>query len=208
MSAVTPKADIAPLELERPHSAARLHEEAFHPGAGRIWCRRAVGAMGSMRRASTSYADDLAKRKSRFFGDVLCRWHDYCCQRGRGREGFMNRLLMSLFLLASTAPLYAQAQQPNAAKFKADAQKVVSTISRDKLKTQTYCEIAELNDQIDQEENPAKAEELSQKIDNLEGKLGPDFMALVHRLSDIDPDSRDAQEIRSTIEALNDLCDD
>lgn len=139
---------------------------------------------------------------------MLCRWHDYCCQRGRGREGFMNRLLMSLFLLASTAPLYAQAQQPNAAKFKADAQKVLSMISRDKLKTQTYCEIAELNDQIDQEENPAKAEELSQKIDNLEGKLGPDFMALVHRLSDIDPDSRDAQEIRSIIEALNDLCDD
>jgi hypothetical protein len=163
-----------------------------------------------MRRASTSYADDLAKgkKKERFFGGMLCRWHDYCCQRGRGREGFMNRLLMSLFLLASTVPLYAQAQQPNAAKFKADAQKVVSIISRDKLKAQTYCEIAELNDQIDQEGNPAKAEELSQKIDNLEGKLGPDFMALVHRLSDIDPDSRDAQEIRSVIETLNDLCDD
>jgi hypothetical protein len=120
----------------------------------------------------------------------------------------MNRLLMGVFLLASTVPLYAQAQQPNAAKFKADAQKVVSMISRDKLKAQTYCEITELNDQIDQEGNPAKAEELSQKIDNLEGKLGPDFMALVHRLSDIDPDSRDAQEIRSIIEALNDLCDD
>ena len=29
-------------------------------------------------------------------------------------------------------------------------------------------------------------------------KLGPDFMVLAHRLSDIDPDSRDAQEIRST----------
>src|SRR5258707_6993948 len=39
---------LTPLELERPHSAARLHEGAFHPGAGRIWCRRAVGATGSM----------------------------------------------------------------------------------------------------------------------------------------------------------------
>lgn len=64
MSALTPKAEITPLELERPHSAARLHEEAFHPGAGRVWCRRAVGATGSMRRASISYADDLVKRKS------------------------------------------------------------------------------------------------------------------------------------------------
>ena len=53
----------------------------------------------------------------------------------------MNRLLMGVFLLASTVPLYAQAQQPNAAKFKADAQKVVSMISRDKLKAQTYCEM-------------------------------------------------------------------
>ena len=42
--------------------------------------------------------------------------------------GFMNRLLIVEVLLLSTVPLCAQAQQPNTAKLKADAQKVVSII--------------------------------------------------------------------------------
>jgi hypothetical protein len=56
--------------------------------------------------------------------------------------------------------------------------------------------------------NPAKTEELSEKIDNLEGRLGPDFMTLVHALTDIDAHSQEAREIRSILEALNKLCED
>jgi hypothetical protein len=48
----------------------------------------------------------------------------------------LNRLLIIAILISSTAPLYAQRQQPNVAKLKADAQKVVSIISGDKAKTQ------------------------------------------------------------------------
>jgi hypothetical protein len=44
---------------------------------------------------------------------------------------FMNRLLIVGILVISTVPLFAQAQQPDAAKLKADAQKVVSIISGD-----------------------------------------------------------------------------
>ena len=40
----------------------------------------------------------------------------------------MNRLLIVAILIISTARLYAQGQQPDAAKLKADAQKVVSSI--------------------------------------------------------------------------------
>jgi len=54
----------------------------------------------------------------------------------------MDRLLFVGILLIGTAPLYAQGQQPNVAKLKADAQKVVSVISGDKAKTQAYCQIA------------------------------------------------------------------
>ena len=54
----------------------------------------------------------------------------------------MYRLLIVGILIISTMPLCAQAQQPDAAKLKADAQKVVSIISGDKAKTQTYCQIA------------------------------------------------------------------
>jgi DNA repair ATPase RecN len=120
----------------------------------------------------------------------------------------MSRLLTVATLAISLVPLYAQAQQSNAAKLKADAQKVVSIISRDKLKTQIYCEMLDLSDQIDQEENPAKTEELARKIDNLEGKLGPEFMTLVHDLSNMDPDSQDAQDIHAIIESLDGLCGD
>jgi hypothetical protein len=120
----------------------------------------------------------------------------------------MNRLLIVGLLLISTVPLYAQSQQPNAGKLKADAQNVAKIIGGDKLKTQIYCEIRELTDEAEQEENPAKTEELSEKIDNLEERLGPDFMTFVHALADIDAHSQDAHEIRSILEALNDLCED
>jgi hypothetical protein len=121
---------------------------------------------------------------------------------------FMNRLLIIAILVISTVPLYAQGQTPNTAKLKADAQNVVKIISGDKLKTQTYCEIAELSDQIDEEENPTKAEELSHRINKLEEKLGPEYLALVGGLKDIDPNSQDAQEIGSILEALDRFCGD
>jgi len=60
----------------------------------------------------------------------------------------MSRLLIVTILIMSTLPVYAQAQQPNMAKLKADAQKVVSIISGDKAKTQAYCEINDLGGQI------------------------------------------------------------
>ena len=60
----------------------------------------------------------------------------------------MNRLLIVAILTICMAPLYAGAQQPDAAKLKADAQKVVSIISGDKAKTQAYCEINDLGGQI------------------------------------------------------------
>ena len=102
----------------------------------------------------------------------------------------MNWMLIVAILSISAVPMCAQAQTASAAKLKADAQDVVKIISGDELKTQIYCEVAELSDQIDQEENPKKAEELSQKMDKLEGKLGREYVALVGGLKDIDPNSR------------------
>jgi hypothetical protein len=60
----------------------------------------------------------------------------------------MSRLLIIGSLLIST--LYAQAQQPDAAKLKMDAQKVVSNIRGDKARSQTYCQLDSLSEQIDQ----------------------------------------------------------
>jgi hypothetical protein len=55
----------------------------------------------------------------------------------------MNRLLIVGILIISTAPLYAQAQ-PDPAKVKADAQRVVSIISGDNAKTQTFCHLVDI----------------------------------------------------------------
>lgn len=71
-------------------------------------------------------------------------------------------------------PGYAQ-DRPDIAKLKADAEKVVKMTSGDKQKVQTYCELADVSDQIGQaneEEDTEKAEELSKKAEELEKKLG------------------------------------
>ena len=59
----------------------------------------------------------------------------------------MNRLLIVAILIIGTLRLYAQSQQPNAAEL---AQKVVGIIAGDKTKTQTYCQVVDLSDELDQ----------------------------------------------------------
>jgi flagellar motility protein MotE (MotC chaperone) len=123
---------------------------------------------------------------------------------------FMNRLLTVATLVVATVPLYAHGQEPNAAALKAEAQRVVSLISGDKFKTQTYCEIGDLSEQLQAEEDKdsQRVGDLSQKIAKLEEKLGAEYIALVRGLRDIDPNSRDSQEIDSIIERLDVFCGD
>ena len=80
----------------------------------------------------------------------------------------MNWLLIVAILLTSTVPLFAQGQQPNAAKLKADARNLVGLIGGDKAKTQGYCQILDLIAQLNREKDSKKAKALSQKIDNAE----------------------------------------
>ena len=49
--------------------------------------------------------------------------------------------------------------------------------------------------------------DLSHKIDLLQKKLGPDYVALVHALEDVDPESPDGQELASIIGSLDASCD-
>jgi hypothetical protein len=124
---------------------------------------------------------------------------------------FMNRLLLVWILLISALPLYAQDQRSNPAKLKADAQKVVSIIKGDKAKTQTYCQINDLAEQIgeaDQEKDNKKAQALSQQVTELEKKLGPEYLALVNELKKVDPNSPEGREIDSILAPLDDSCEE
>jgi hypothetical protein len=119
----------------------------------------------------------------------------------------MNRLLIFAILIISTLPLYSQGQAPNAAEL---AQKFVSIISGDWARTQTYCQVLDLSDELDQvdrHKDPKKAEDLSQKIDELQ-KIGPEYLALLEATKDVDPNSKDGQEIVSIFDKLDSSCQD
>ena len=121
----------------------------------------------------------------------------------------MNRLLIVGILVISTVPLFAQAQQPDAAKLKADAQKVVSIISGDKVKTQTYCQIANVGEQMNQAvqaKDKKKFDELAQKLPELEKNLGPEYLGLVESLGKMNLPPKDGQEIVSMFDKLDNSC--
>jgi hypothetical protein len=121
----------------------------------------------------------------------------------------MSRLLTIGVLLSSALTLYAQAQQPNTAKLKADAQKVVTIIRGDKAKTQAYCQINSLGGEVDmaaQAKDEQKADVLTKKINELEKQLGPEYLALFDALNNADQDSKDFQDILSMFDSLDQSC--
>jgi hypothetical protein len=121
----------------------------------------------------------------------------------------MNPKLIVAALLIAALPAYAQAQPSGKKPTKADAQKVVSIISADKAKAQAYCDMAKLGDQIaeaEEKKDTKKADELAKKMDDMSQKLGPEYIALMDGLQDMDPNSKTGQEISSTLEALDKLC--
>jgi hypothetical protein len=121
----------------------------------------------------------------------------------------MSRLLIIGILLVSTVASYAQGTQPDIAKLKANAQKVVSVIKGDKAKTQVYCQINDLGDQIgeaDQQKDRKKAEALTQKMNELEKQLGPEYLALIEATKELDPNSKDGQDIVSMFDRLDGSC--
>jgi hypothetical protein len=123
----------------------------------------------------------------------------------------MSRPLIVALLLISAAPVYAQDQQPDAAKLKTDAQKVVSIIKGDKDKTQVYCEISDLGEQIgeaDQKKDDQQAGALSRQAAELEKKLGPEYFALVDELNNVDPNSPEGRAVDSILAPLDDACED
>ena len=119
------------------------------------------------------------------------------------------KLIVAVIAIAAV-PFCAQAQKPAGKKVtKADAQKVVAIISADKAKTQTYCELAKIGDQIeqaDQKKDTKKVDELSKQMDAMSQKLGPEYVALTDGLQSMDANSKEGKDIGSALDALDKLC--
>ena len=122
----------------------------------------------------------------------------------------MKLKLIVTILVIAAVPMCAQAQPPSAAKVtRADVQEVVKIVSSDKAKTQTYCQIGKLGEQIEEandKKDSKMADELSQKMKELEKNLGPEYVALMDGFPDIDPESDDGVEIGAALAALERLC--
>ena len=121
----------------------------------------------------------------------------------------MEVKLITAILVTAAMASAALAQGPSTEKLKADAQEVVKIISSDSARVQAYCETIKLGDQMDQAEqnnDSDKAEGLSKKIDELNQKLGPEYLKLGQDLQDVDPNSPDGLELGRTLAALDKLC--
>jgi len=124
----------------------------------------------------------------------------------------MNLKLIAAVAAVAGLPFCVHAQQgpPSAPKAtNADAQRVVKMISADKAKSQAYCDMTKIGDQIEQAQlkhDDKLTDDLAQKADDLAGKLGPEWDALMNGLQSVDENSKEGQAIAATLQSLDKIC--
>ena len=122
------------------------------------------------------------------------------------------KLVAAISALAIPALAHAQQSgpQPKAPKpTKADAQNVVQIITSDKVKTQAYCDLNKLEDQVkavQQNTDTKTVETLTKQAEALTDKLGPEYFQLMDGLERIDPKSSEAKEFMSILSELDKAC--
>ena len=116
------------------------------------------------------------------------------------------RLIVAISVI-SAMPVYARAQEPSPSV--TAARIVADTISSDPAKIETYCAIGKLSDEIEdanEKKDSKTAYELTQKMKDLEERLGPEYVHFMNGLQNIDPESDDGVEIEATLRDLNRSC--
>src|SRR5215469_977942 len=118
------------------------------------------------------------------------------------------KLIAAISALAAI-PALAHAQ-PNVPKpIKADAQNVVQIITSDKVKTQAYCALKKLENEVKAaaQKNDAALEALSKQAGSLvANKLGSEYFKLMDGLEQVDPNSSEAKEFMSILSELDKSC--
>ena len=124
----------------------------------------------------------------------------------------MRKLVAAISALAIPALAHAQqsSPQPNVPKpTKADAQNVVQMITSDKVKTQAYCDLNKLYDQlkaVHQKTDTKTVETLTNQASELIYKLGPEYLKLMDGLEQVDRKSSEAKEFMSILSELDKRC--
>jgi hypothetical protein len=125
---------------------------------------------------------------------------------------FMRLKLVAAISALAAIPALAHAQQGGPQPkipTKADAQNVVQIVTTDKVKTQAYCDLTKLYDQLqaaEQKNDTKTVETLGKQADALIDKLGPEYSKLIDGLEQVDPKSSEAKEFMSILSGLDKLC--
>jgi hypothetical protein len=120
------------------------------------------------------------------------------------------KLVAAISALAIPAVAHAQSgPQATVRPTKADAENVVQIITSDKMKTQAYCDLTELEDQVKaaaEKSDTTTLEGLSKQAEALIEKLGPEYYKLMDGLEQVDPKSSEAKEFMSILSELDKRC--
>jgi len=121
------------------------------------------------------------------------------------------KLVAAISALAIPALAHAQQSGPQLhvpKPTKADAQNVVQIITSDKVKTQAYCDLTELDGQVKavQQNDTKTVETLTKQAEALIDKLGPEYFKLMDGLEQVDPRSSEAREFMSILSELDKRC--
>ncbi len=117
------------------------------------------------------------------------------------------KLVLAISAIAIPALAHAQPSVPKPTK--ADAQNVVQIIISDKAKTQAYCDLTKLEEQVKaaaQRNDTKTLEALSKQAEELIDKLGPEYYKLMDGLEQVDPKSSEANEFMSILSELDKRC--
>jgi len=85
----------------------------------------------------------------------------------------------------------------------------VQIITSDKVKTQAYCDLNKLYDQlkaVHQKTDTKRAETLTNQASELIYRLGPEYLKLMDGLEQVDRKSSDAKEFMSILSELDKRC--
>jgi hypothetical protein len=123
-------------------------------------------------------------------------------------EPFMNLKQVVALSVVFAIPAFGQTPTDRPSKLtKADVQKIVQSISGDKEKLQTYCDLAKLEQQIgdaakDTETFQKTFADLNPKVDALVKKLGPDYTKLMDGLDQVDENSGEGNSVAASFDGV------
>ena len=122
------------------------------------------------------------------------------------------KLVAAISALAIPALAHAQqgGPQPTIPKpTKTDVQNVVQIVTTDKVKTQAYCDLTKLYNQIEaaeQKEDSDTIQTLTKQADGLVANLGPEYLKVVEGLDQVDLTSSEGEELLSILSELDKKC--